>query len=529
MVACSGVTEPASPDPTSVANPTSSPVPESDNPWWVGDDKITLKALGHISSLYVDVKDYNEILGIQEFSKKTNLYFEWEMTNDENEKEQINLSFASKKMPDIFTHFLSVNAVKYGSQGALIDLLPLIKEHGPNIMKALEADPVTLPLYTTAEGNLYMIPQIDEDYRLSSFKTMVIQKAWLDKLDLKVPTTPDEFYIVLKAFKDHASELTSEKIIPYTSYFSGGIEGWFNTFSWAFGMYGAKGYEKDGKIVFGAFEPEFRETMAFIQKLYSEGLIDEDLDANKDDPTFEAKMTNNRVGIAYVGQGRIGTYNQKAGATFDAYEFIPMIPLEDKEGQVRYGGVGPLAHNTPAMSISINNEYPAETIKAWDWFFSDEGKTMMNLGIEGDTFNKVDGKVIYTDKIMKDPNLNANQALLKYISPLYEWPCARIYDFERAQLGPVLAEYKDNMQSLGALDGVKTFALNTLPISEEQVKNFATLEADVNTFVDESLVKFIRGDWNLEADYDSFNAQLKSMNIDEYISTLNEGYAKLTE
>lgn len=491
----------------------------------VSDKPITLSAMGHISGLYVDVKDYNEIPAIQTFSKVTGINFEWQVTNGDNEKEQINLSFASRKMPDVYTHMSKVDAIKYGEQGALVDLMPLIEAYAPNIMAALKADPSTLPMYTTAEGKLYMIPQIDADYRLSTFKTMVIQKAWLDQLGLQAPTTPDELYEVLKAFKDNAAALTDQVMLPYSSYFSANMEGWFDTFSWAFDMYGARGYAKDGIVVYGALEPAFLEAMAFVRKLYKEGLIDPDLSANKDDATFEAKMASNRVGVGFVGQGRIGMYNQKS--TYEKFEFVPMIPLKNAEGKVKFGPIGPLAHTNPVMTMSINNKHPEETIKAWDWFFSEEGKIAMNLGIEGDTFVYVDGIAQYTDKIMKDPNLNANQSLLKYIAPLYEFPCARIYDFERAQLGPVLAGYKTEMQGLGALDGVKNLNLGTLPVSAEQVGTYASVEEDIATYINESLTKFITGEWNLEGDYQAFVETLNRMGIKDLLAVLNEGYGKM--
>lgn len=510
----------------SSAAPSSEAPAVTDNPWLVSDEPITLKGLGHMSGLYVDVKDYNEIPAIQTFSEKTNIFFEWETTNAENETEQINLAFASKKLPDVFTHMKNVDVKKYGEQGALVDLLPLIREHAPNIMKALEADPATIPMYTS-DGKLYGIPQIDADYRLSTFKTIIIQQAWLDKVGMTAPTDSEEFYQVLKAFKEAGSDLTDEVILPYSSYFDGQMEGWYDPFSWMFGTYGWRSYDKGGKLVFGAMEPEFKEVMTYIRKLYDEGLLDGDLNANKDDPTFEAKMTNNRVGIGYVGQGRIGTYNQKAGATYDAYEFVPMIPAKAPDGKVYFGCVGPLAHSTPNMAVSITNPYPVETVKAWDWFFSEEGQIAMNLGVEGETFEYVDGKAEYTDLIMKDSVLNANQTLLKYISPLYDFPCGRIYDFERAQLGPLLASYKEEMQSIGALNGVKQFNLGNLPIPAEDVATFAVIETDINTYGSESLVKFIRGEWNLDGDYDAFVSTLESMNISGLMEILNKGYALL--
>lgn len=495
--------------------------------WWVGDEPITVTAMGSLGALYVNKKDYNDIMGIQEFSKRTNLYFDWTtMTNTENESEQINLSFASKKMPDIYSHIGKNDAIKYGEQGALIDLMPLIEKYGPNIKKALEADPSILPMMTTEDGKLFMLPQVDADYRLASFKMFLIQQAWLDKLGLKAPETPSEFINVLTAFKDNASQLSDQQVIPYSSYVSGNMEGWFDVFGWPYNMLSSRGYVKDGKIVYGVLEPEFKDTVKFVQEMYNKKLIDPDLDANKDDATFEAKMTNNRVGIVYAGQGRISTYNMKAGPTFENYNIVPMLSMKNAAGQLVYPATDGLG-KAFGLAISINNKHPEETIKAWDYFYSEEGLELTNFGIENDTFVKEDGHYQYTDKIMKDSELDPNQAIMNYVFPLFDWPTSRIYDFERSLYGEKLAEYKQAQYDAGAYHEKVLFGLNTLPVTSDQLKEYAPINTDIDTYINESLSKFIRSEWTLDKNYDEFISTLKSMGIDDLLTVLNEAYAKL--
>ncbi len=493
--------------------------------WWVGDEPITITGMGSLGPLYVNKKDYNEIMAIQEFSKRTNLYFDWTtMTSPENEGEQINLSFASKKMPDFYMHINKNDAVKYGEQGALIDLWPLVEQYAPNIKRALEADPTILPMTMTEEGKLYVIPQVDADYRLASFKMMVIQKGWLDQLGLEVPETREEFKEVLTAFRDHASELSDQTVLPYSSYM--GMDGFFDVFGWTYGMKSSKGYVKDGEIVYGVLQPEFQDTVNYVADLYAEGLIDPDLDANKDDATFEAKMTNNRVGVGYIGQGRFGGYNLKAGPTFENYEFIPLQPLKDDAGNMQYYAIDGLGKRM-GLAVSINNEHPVETIQAWDFFYSEEGMELMNFGIEGDTFEMADGHYTYTDKIMNDPELDPNMAIMNKISPLFDWPTARIYDFERSLYGEELAKFKEINNEAGIYDGKSTYALDQLPVGAAKVQEYAALNADINTYITESIAKFIRGEWTIDANYEEFVGTLRSMGIDDLIGVMNEGYAKL--
>lgn len=55
---------------------------------------------------------------------------------------------------------------------------------------------------TAPDGNIYALPQINECYHCDNALKLWINKAWLDKLGLQLPTTTEEFYQVMKAFKE---------------------------------------------------------------------------------------------------------------------------------------------------------------------------------------------------------------------------------------------------------------------------------------------------------------------------------------
>ncbi|MCL2035236.1 MAG: extracellular solute-binding protein [Oscillospiraceae bacterium] len=539
LSACSSAATPdvSTAPPSDVAPAASSEAApaDSDNPWQVSSEPITVTGYGVISPNMVGISSYNEIPAIQRFSEVTNLYFDWvTMATLENQEEQLSLSFASRNMPEIYTNMLKDTAIRYGEQGALVDLMPLIKEHAPNILAALQKDPSTIPVNSTEDGKLFVIQQMNEDYRVSSYRIFNAQYAWLDKLGLKAPETLDELYDTLVAFRDNAAQLTDEKIIPYTTYFTNGPGseglGYFDVFGWPIGMYSSRGYLKDGenKLVFGALQPEFVETMQYVRKLYAEGLMDPDLDAVRDDATFEAKMTNNRVGIAFVGQGRFPIYNSKAGEAYDDFRVLPMLPLKNKDGVPAYGGAGGLAGNGLGFSISVNCADPVAVIKALDYSFSPEGQMLFNFGIEGDTYEMVNGQPEFTDKIVANPDMAMTQAVATLVAPSERWACVRLYDYIKKASPPELDVYSTSLLNAGGFGpGVRRFAMGELPIPTALIEEYAVVQTDLFTYLDESIVKFIRGDWNLDSDYDNFTATLKNMRVDDYMQVLNDAYAKL--
>src|SRR5690554_7592729 len=67
-----------------------------------------------------------------------------------------------------------------------------------------------------------------------------------------------------------------------------------------------------------------------------------------------------------------------------------------------------------AWAISVTNRYPEETMKLFDYVYSDEGTLLFNFGIEDVTYNMVNGKPEYTEEVKGSPQFlrqNGLQAL----------------------------------------------------------------------------------------------------------------------
>ena len=52
-------------------------------------------------------------------------------------------------------------------------------------------------------------------------------------------------------------------------------------------------------------------------------------------------------------------------------------------------------------AISFSNKHPVETIKLFDFFFSEAGKRLANFGVEGQQYTMKDGKPVFKDTVLK--------------------------------------------------------------------------------------------------------------------------------
>ncbi|WP_449371847.1 extracellular solute-binding protein [Arthrobacter psychrolactophilus] len=173
---------------------------------------LTLTFSGSKSAL---APDYKSMALVQEWQKTTNITVDWQNLPDNVYQEKKNLILASGDLPDAFfnTGLSDSEVATYGTNGTLLALETLIDSHAPNLKKILDARPDIKAAITSSDGHIYTLPSVEE-LGLVQFPHMIaINKSWLDKLGLAVPTTIDEYHDALLAFKK-ADPAGGGKTIP---------------------------------------------------------------------------------------------------------------------------------------------------------------------------------------------------------------------------------------------------------------------------------------------------------------------------
>ena len=114
------------------------------------------------------------------------------------------LLVASGDYPDILSG--SWNTYSGGIDRAIEDgiIVPIndyVEEYAPDYLAALESNPDYMKNARTAQGYIPGFYQLRSDPALNSYGA-IVRKDWLDTLGMEVPTTLDEFYNMLVAFRD---------------------------------------------------------------------------------------------------------------------------------------------------------------------------------------------------------------------------------------------------------------------------------------------------------------------------------------
>ncbi len=236
--------------------------------------------------------------------------------------EKLRLRIAGRELPDIFTPWLGIET-ELIADGALADLTDLLPKYAPNLWKAIPQDIWVRVKQASPDGkSIYYIPYISTAPRHGAF----IRQDWLDRLGLDVPTTQQEYYDVLVAFRDKDADGDGDpdNEIPVSGREFGR---WMDVLFMMFDVAMTEGYPDwdvyDGKIQYSAVTQNMKEAVAWIRKLYFEGLLDQETFLNK-----------SNIWYGKIRQGSVGSWFHMP--LFAATTFILPITKNNSDAVVSY-------------------------------------------------------------------------------------------------------------------------------------------------------------------------------------------------
>ena len=338
--------------------------------------------------------DYTKLV-----EKKFNVNIKWDLAPADALTDRRQLLLASGDYPEVFLEgkFNNTDIQTYGKQGVLIPLNDLIDKYAPNIKKVMEEKPYFKDAITAPDGNIYGLPRLNECYHCTYSQKYWMNKEWLDKLGLKVPTTTDELYTVLKAFKTQDPNGNGKHDeIPLTGapnkyVWNGNIDA-FMMNSFIYNDNDKYLTVKDGKVDFAANKPEWKEGLAYMNKLYKDGLIDPASFTQNDQAIGQL---GNRQGDEIVGSITTALLSYLLNVGDDKItrhkHWVIVPPLKGPNG-VQLAGVSQgLGEFAMTITNKASEAQQIAAIKIADYAYSEEGALFSEYGpTEGIGWNKAE-------------------------------------------------------------------------------------------------------------------------------------------
>lgn len=403
-------------------------------------------------------------------------------------------------------------------------------------------------------GNVSSLPGIkDEPFGYvgptANTYCMKIRQDWLDKLDLPMPTTPDEYLNTLIAFRENdvnGNGIADERMVIQTNtcnktfggYFDNGVAGWFGLSNYIFQL-----NRETWQAEIPFFQNGFSPYIEFLQKCRDADVLYLSDNAGKNDKNLSTLLAQNVVS-SYFYYSNIDYYiddNQ-------VYTVMPVI--QGAEGI------------TPVMD-------GCRTYKAWDyWAFSSTTNpelaakfldvvTSMEYSIWysfGQSHEIVDGVYTFTGSNVKDefkasgltkgsnlgtfvPRNTLTTLYAKYKGESLTWDSYDDYLNSPYFKEVISITYKDHQ-----LDGIQKWAemsdalqlynMNSdlsmiLPMmSAQDADTVGFYQNDLYTYMDELFANLLSGNWSLD-DYAGYQQQMIDMGANELNDIYQNLYNKL--
>lgn len=487
-------TEPGSQAESQTAEPTDT-----------GDNSYTM----FMRSTYVDW--IKELKWYDAAEEKTGIHVEYVKgpSDFSDTYAEVDQRIISNTLPDAAMCRLSQTNV-YGPQGAFVDLAPYIKECAPNLQKYIDDNPNYKNLITDENGAIYgliMEDPLTTDYL--GYRVDHLEKAGIDAKSIKTVNDFTDAMRKLKEFygKDNPNYYPlegRETPIRFGSWF--GCPSSISAEE-SNGVY--SNHEKDGSL---DIMDERAYTMVETMKTwYDEGLMNPEFAANiRTEGDWEAAMINGNGTFFYDHYTRPAWFMQNGGKEADPdYQMGVMDLFQDENGNVMQALTYPKYADTGCVT-GINAQCSEEKIKTIltfiDYFYSEEGFTLANWGVEGESYEVAsDGSKKYIVDYATEEATPAGEKRWSFLSERFTVCKAVDPEAYNSWNDPLIVEAAQRINT----DENLRMSYN-IKYTSEQTEELANLIATVYDAQIAGIISFIVG--NTEFNPDTWKAFQDEMN-----------------
>ncbi|WP_246302628.1 ABC transporter substrate-binding protein [Paenibacillus plantarum] len=488
-------------------------------------EKTTLKVLSRTNPA-VENFETNEFTKWLE--EKTNIHLEWEVASDP--KQKLNISLASGDYPDVYLGFNidQIQLTLYGKDGVFIPLNKLIDKYGVESKKMFTSLPYTKELSTSPDGNIYGLPSVNECFHCTQPTKLWINQKWLDAVGMKMPTTTDEFYQVLKAFKE--KDPNGNKKADEIPFIGANIaNSYIDTFLLQAFIDSDRNMQfmKDGKINAAFTQPEYKEGLKYINKLFKEGLLDPQSLTQDRNQLRKLGENPDNVILGVVAAQHPTIFNTLEGTRWLDYVAVP--PLKGPNG-VQASKYIPQSITSGSFVITNKAKNPEIAMRLADFLYSEEatnrailGRPDMEWKVAAPNEIGINGKPAkYT--LIGNTSPGAKNATWGQVGPSLrtnEWRLAQTAD-PKNPLEDIL--YKETLTKYEPYKPDPKKMIPALSFTNEQTDEIANISKTIDDYRKESTARMIIGDLDIDKKWDEYLKNLDNMKLPRYLQIYQQAF-----
>ncbi|GIN71547.1 ABC transporter substrate-binding protein [Bacillus sp. J14TS2] len=479
-----------------------------------GDTKIEVTAV-----INAQTKDLDEIPYIKDISKEAGVNVDWTLVRSGWE-EQKNPILSSGDIPDVFISAIDDEDIAT-YENLFLPLDDLIEEHAPNIKRMFDEMPEIKELATTFDGKIYGLPSIIP-HRPESISVPMINREWLDNLELEAPTTFDELYDVLKAFKEEDPNQNGKNDeIPFDYNSTIGQWGTLEMIG-AYGNYTYSFFDnlltvKDDEFIFLPTTEDYKKLINFMNKLYEDELLNQEV-ITQDWSQFNSRSKGTEA--ATVGLTFGWSIEQRVGQWKDQYEILMPVAADSTITPLWMADPIGLSAQVNRAVVAKDTENPEKIIEWLDGFYTEESSAQGYYGSFDIGVEEKDGQYVVlppqdgaTEDEWKWTNSLVDQGLMYISEELNQKLIPPSSIKERLEQDQVLSEYYPETADI----------LPKLKFSPEERNELSIIRNDLENLVNIKWAEWI-SEGGVDDNWDSYIEELNNMGLERFKEIYQNAY-----
>lgn len=464
---------------------------------------------------------------MKELEEKHNIKINWQVYYNSDWTEQKSLLLASGDLPDAFFGSICLTETDIAqNKDYFVELTDGIENNMPNLTAIFEKEPELKAAAMNRDGEIYSLVK-KLPLRPKVANAMYINKEWLDKLGLDMPTTYEELTDVLKAFKEQDADGDGDpnNEIPYTN--AGSLAGDLSNLLAPFGTIVSRTgnfmqIDESGNPAFVPITDHYKEAVKWAHELYASGCLDQEY-FTQDTSMASAK----RMAEGGSQTGLVFAWTADAEMGENADQFVLCEAVAGPDGK-RYVESDPtfLDIGNRELVITTQCKNPDKLLQWADDFYTDLTSLQTYYGsIPDQVEDKGDGTyevLIPSDGTTLDTS--AWSFSMRDFGPKYmteEFQQKVILPDSQGD-GVKLAQDETNAKY------VSDIAFPVVSYTTEQLTTLASLTTDINDYASAQYAHWVV-DGGIDEEWDAYLAQLDQMGLQDVLAIHNDAYAAYKE
>ena len=464
---------------------------------------------------------------------------------------KVNMALTAGKisdLPDIIigaSSFSDANVQVWAENGYIVPLTKYYNdpELSRNIREAYDRAGFDFTgQITSPNGEIYGFAFLNQSYYNEHTAKMWIYTPWLEKLNLQMPTTPDELYEVLKAVVNgdpNGNGKADEMGLCGTFGSAVNYDNWFEYVMNAYVYAGDEQYRtvNDGVVGLAYTTEEWKEGLKFLNKLYNERLLEpESLTMNKAvcDSLYNTEDVT-AFTISYAAPDPVNNIEVQSG-------YDHMLPLVGPKG-LQVASYRPSVAGIQ-MVVTANCKDVEGAFRLGDLMSNELIGISQRFGAQGidwDYARDVKGADAYTTQVP-----GWEMSIVTYHDGEF-WGGSQAGNSSWRQKGPMVRQYAianglafdpeaidvPAQKLAKAAVAYQTGGFNPAEVipkiilTEEEIDQVTEIESNLLSYVREMSAAFIAGTADIDAKWDSFQSELKAIGSETYVEVMQNAYDRM--